>query len=522
MLMHRFRSVIHLFGLLSLGCTFAACTATTAASPRLDPLPSTAPPYSLPLIAAGAWVTQDTWRGLLHIHQLPPARTVSLRAPDWLAVDLNTTAQIMCGRASASLLRLHLPTQTLTQVDFPWEPGSTSPGVAASRTGTCVSAGSDEQAFWVDKDSTLRTVTLRLPNGMARFDWQDLVYDGDQDIFIATGRQGFALIPASRFADTVEVIEFKGKLNDRLLGVVRATSLRWCSAFFRENKGLVCKATLGDESLSALTALVMIDAKKGQLRRVLLPRSASSHDDAVSVGVGEASVPSARLWRTGSSFKVLGHAPAAENLQAPALLTFHARTGELSIAHVQRPAVADLVGLGQPIGTAIWLTDEDRIKVTDLHSGQALTQNNGRIIAIAHGKPSQSLEETPARLWPERPLPLRVERLDALDLISKLLPVLKEVVERSSDLEALRQTLNGISYGVPTPGLKSSTLISLQEAASHTLRLTSGATPKERPTWQGQGDRSDDWIDFKKACRQHAGGTDQLGLIYLQCVLDAV
>ena len=93
-------------------------------------LPSLAPPQPLPVIGSGAWVSQDEWRGLLHIHQLPPAQTVSLRLPGWLAVDLNTTAQVLCGAGADRLMRVSLPDQRGLQAGFSVEPGG--PGASGT------------------------------------------------------------------------------------------------------------------------------------------------------------------------------------------------------------------------------------------------------------------------------------------------------------------------------------------------------------------------------------------------------
>lgn len=491
-------------------------------------LPSLAPPQPLPVIGSGAWVSQDEWRGLLHIHQLPPAQTVSLRLPGWLAVDLNTTAQVLCGAGADRLMRVSLPDQRGLQAGFSVEPGGPAPGVAASRSGVCASPGGDTRLLWLDADGTPRTVALRLPPGMARFDWQDLAYDDEQDVFIATGRQGFALIPASRHAPQARVIGFEGTLNDRVLGPVRASQLRWCGAFFRQAQRLVCLAQLGDASLNAIAALVLIDPRQGRLRKVLLPTASgtsntSTADDAdASLEQIEASMPMARLWRQGPVFQVLGQAPTADGSPSPVWLRMHAGTGALSSGPARRPPIADLVGLVQPFGVALWHTEQNTTQATDVRDGQILHRHPGRVVAMAHGRPPASPPSGQRPEWPQGPLPIRMDQLEATIGLSGLLPALTQVVARSSTLDDLRARVQAISLSTKPAAHHPPLTWTLQDASTHVLRVSRLDAPQTRPAWQGQDSDPADWRRFKEACQQQADTTAHAELTHLQCVLQAL
>ena len=409
-----------------------------ATPPAPPALPSLAPPHPLPTIGNGAWVSQDEWRGLLHIHQPPPAPTVSLRLPGWLAVDLNTTAQVLCGWGASRLMRVSLPDQRLVQAGFSVAPVAPAPQVVASRTGTCASPGGDTRLLWLEPDGTPRTISLRLPRGMARFDWQALAYDDEQDVFIATGRQGFALIPAGRFASQAPVIAFHGALSDGELGEVRASQLRRCGAFLRKEQRLVCRAQLGDASLSAVSALVLIDADRGRLRKVLPPT-------------------------------------------------------------VQNEAWA-----------------------ADLRDDPALHHHTERTVAMAHGQPPATPPTAQPGGWPQSPLPIRIDLPAAAGWLPRMLPTLTQAVARSNTLDDLRERVQAIGFSVEQPGGHPAITITLQDAASHTLRLSGPGAPDTRPAWQGQDHDGADWRRFKEACQHQASATSHAELAHLQCVLAAL
>ena len=179
-------------------------------------------------LGADAWVSEDLMRQLLVIHQPPPTPAIPIRAPSALRMDLNVDAAVLCARHLDHMWLMDLASRRLVRSDIPEDSAVPRPQVAVSLSG-CATPASDTTLLILDKSGQTVTTRLKLPPDMAQFDWRSLVYDDTHEVYLATGAQSYALIPAKQAPESISVTVATGKIAPGSIENTDFSSFQCCA-----------------------------------------------------------------------------------------------------------------------------------------------------------------------------------------------------------------------------------------------------------------------------------------------------
>lgn len=229
------------------------------------------PPVS---ISTDAWLTENTFRRMVTIHQPLPARPVRMRIPYALDLDLNIDSGALCGRGLYDLWKIDLATRQLIRFEVAanYSDRHTSP-VVAGKNGECATLVADTTLLVLGRSGRTDTVRLDLPEGMETFDWKSVSYDDMRAQFLLTGAMGYAVVPADVPPRSVEVKQASGKIAQGSIENTEFLRFRCCARLGVDGKTLFSIAHIRDEDMTGYTSLVAVDVDSGSYKRMYLPFS---------------------------------------------------------------------------------------------------------------------------------------------------------------------------------------------------------------------------------------------------------
>ncbi len=496
----------------------ALCGATQAAA--------AAPPVVE--IGADAWLTQDLMRRTLTVHQPPPAVPLQFRVPGFLRVDLNVDAGVVCGRDTDHLWLLDLASRQLVWQDVASDGAVPRPEVAVARTGACATPAGDTSLLVLSRSGQASTTRLLLPKGATAFDWRSLRYDDAHDLYLATGADTYAVIPATGTPASVTVKGVTGKLRQGSIEDTHFSSFGCCAPqLSTDGRTMYTVAGLGDDNMTGFTGVAAIDVATGRYQRMVLPAAPAWLNTGRHVSqYGKepwftlAGATDYHLWpqRQGAELVLEGYAgTSAEHDAGPGLLNLDLVTGQIRATPAL--AKASFKGLTRSGRHVLWRSRDDTTVLTRFGTQELLAEHPGEVLAVAHARQASAKLQLPDAS-PHQVLAYRSARPAALGFESEQLAKLGTWLRRAKSLYELRLKLGDAAFRRPDPKTGRSTAIQLGEVIVHAQGLP---LPQPGPSLPGlqatHPENQQAWADYATACDTYAQPQgDAAPLALLQCL----
>jgi len=476
-------------------------------------------------LGADAWVSEDLMRQLLVIHQPPPTPAIPIRAPSALRMDLNVDAAVLCARHLDHMWLMDLASRRLVRSDIPEDSAVPRPQVAVSLSG-CATPASDTTLLILDKSGQTVTTRLKLPPDMAQFDWRSLVYDDTHEVYLATGAQSYALIPAKQAPESISVTVATGKIAPGSIENTDFSSFQCCARLGRDGKTLFSVANLGDENMSGFTGLVSIDVDTGHYRRMYLPFSPAWHQTGRQISRFDhpwfdlAGHAEAVPWpqQEGEKLLLAGYSDTDAGVTVSSVLAIDIESGDVQ-ASVPDKKHESFEGLTRSGRYMLWRGDEDRTIVTDAHSGALVHQHENRVMAVAHA----GRADAQTRLDDNGSGEVRTYRSErAMELgIYADLPKIAAWLRRARSIEEFRLMLRSTEFTRPDPRSGHRTSVELGEVVVYAQGkpLPKAGLPMPQLNVSAPTDDQAAWRDYAAACDAFAQAQDgESPLALLQCL----
>ncbi len=343
-------------------------------------------------LSADAWLTRDLIRQTVTIHQPPPMSPVQFRIPHAVGLDLNVDAATLCGRDTDSMWRMDVVGRRLKSTELSDEsPYRYTRHIAASHNGACAALASDTELLVLDPSGSTTTVHLALPAGVQALEWRSLAYDDNHAMFLLTGAQGYALIPADRLPTNVQVRQASGKVEQGSIANTHFSGFRCCARLGRDGETLYSVANIGDDHMNGFTGLVAIDVESAQYERLHLPFSPNWYETGRRISRFDhpwftlAGSTDYELWTAASGTQLMlsGFADLDNQEDVQSILTVSIESGDIQA--VPRRKDETFIGVSHSGRYLLWRDAEDNTVITDADHKE-VARHPGLVVAVAHAR----------------------------------------------------------------------------------------------------------------------------------------
>jgi hypothetical protein len=489
--------------------------------------PSAAP---APVVGPDAWVSSELMRHLLVIGQVPPAKPVAVRVPPTLRADLNTDAQVLCGRNYDGIWRVGLRDLVLHRAAIPQNGAVLRPKVAVSAQGLCATPATDTTLKALDADGQLRTTRIELPKGVTQFAWQDLFYHDASGNYVAVGSEAFAIIPARDLPPRVLAQAVTGTVAQGTIEDTHFSGFKCCAQLSPDGKSLYSVADIGDPDHSGYNAVVAVDTGTARYSKMYLPfspiwfasRQHVSRFDKPLFELGSGDTVPLKLSAADGRLYTIGYDEAPDAETRVLTMRINAASGLVeSVPQLKTGDFEDISASG-----LYWIArgQGDDALVIDAQSGKVVDTTASRVMAVGHAKAVLRQPTAAAAAVPTVPTgvlePISA-RLGSLDVPAKVSPALASLARRVPSLRALRGALADVSFAGADAATHAKVPVDISELLSYFQRVPLPQAARPRPVLdQALAESQAAWAAHLKACEAFAQDQDGAQeLAFLQCVL---